>query len=217
VVVHRVAGRFGPAGLATLDLELNRFPRPRTVVIQYAPHAFGWKAMNVPFAMWAASRRARGDDLRVTFHEVAFPWVRRPLRHNLIAAVNRLMAAILTAAATRVYVSIPGWLPLLRGLGRKPARWTPIPSTIPDDPPPERVLARRREVTAGRPGAAVVGHFGTYGETITTLLCSRPARCRPTRSPNTCGRATSCSSRTRTGRAPGGRRSWPRSPTACPW
>lgn len=170
VVVHRVAGRLGVAGLARLDRELNRVPRPRTVVIQYTPHAFGWKAMNVPFAVWAASRRVRGDDLRVMFHEVAFPWVRRPLRHNLIAAVNRVMAAILTQACTRAYVSIPGWIPLLLGLGRKPVRWTPIPSTIPDHAPSEQVLVRRRELTAGQPGAAVVGHFGTYGELITTLL-----------------------------------------------
>ncbi len=174
VVVHRVAGRFGPVGLARLDRELDRVPSPRTVVIQYTPHAFGWKAMNLPFALWAASRRARGDDLRVMFHEVAFPWVRRPLRHNLIAAVNRLMAAVLTRACNRAYVAIPGWLPLLRrlGLGRKPTRWTAIPSTVPDHSPPDRVTARRRELTAGQPGAAVVGHFGTYGELVTTPLAA---------------------------------------------
>lgn len=173
VVVHRVAGRFGPAGLANLDRELNRLPRLRTLVIQYTPHAFGCKAMNLSFALWAASRRVRGDDMRVMFHEVVYPWVRRPLRHNLIAAINRLMAAILTTACTRAYVSIPGWIPLLHGLGRTPVLWTPIPSTIPDDIPPERTLARRQEVTAERPDALVVGHFGTYGELITVLL--RPA------------------------------------------
>lgn len=173
VVVHRVAGRFGPAGLANLDRELNTLPRPRTLVIQYTPHAYGWKAMNLPFALWAVSRRVRGDDLRVMFHEVAYPWVRRPLRHNLIAAINRLMAAILTTTCTRAYVSIPGWVPLLHGLGRTPVQWTPIPSTIPEDVPPERTLARRQEVTARQPTALVVGHFGTYGELITALL--RPA------------------------------------------
>ena len=50
-------GEFGPAGLRRLDRELDRFPGPRTVLVQYTPHAFGWKAMNLPFAAWAASRR----------------------------------------------------------------------------------------------------------------------------------------------------------------
>ncbi len=124
VWVHRVAGRFGPTGLARLDRELNRSPGPRTILVQYVPHAFGWKAMNLPFAVWAWNRSFHHrDDMRVMFHEVAFPWVRRPLQHNLLAAVNRAMAAVLVRACSRAYVTIPGWVPLLwrLGAGRKPA------------------------------------------------------------------------------------------------
>ncbi|MBV8315828.1 MAG: hypothetical protein JOZ53_12885, partial [Planctomycetaceae bacterium] len=47
VAVHRVAGRFGPAGLARLDRMLDRFPGPRRLLVQYVPHGFGWKGMNV--------------------------------------------------------------------------------------------------------------------------------------------------------------------------
>src|SRR5208337_3664604 len=128
VWVHRVAGRFGPAGLARLDRELGRFPGPRTILIQYVPHAFGWKAMNLPFVAWAWIRSIRRrDDVRVMFHEVAFPWVRQPLRHNLLAAVHRAMATVLVRSCSRVYVTIPGWVPILRrlGAGRVPIAWTP--------------------------------------------------------------------------------------------
>src|SRR4051812_28974391 len=59
--VHRVAGRFGLAGLARLDRRLDQFPDPRTILIQYVPHAFGWKAMNLPFAAWAGWRAIHGD------------------------------------------------------------------------------------------------------------------------------------------------------------
>jgi glycosyltransferase involved in cell wall biosynthesis len=172
VVVHRIAGRFGPGGLARLDRGLDRFSGPRTVLIQYTPHAFGLKAMNFPFAAWAGWRARRGDDVRVMFHEVAFPWVRRPLRHNLIAATNRAMAALLVRACSRAYVSIPGWEPLLRrlGAGRTPIGWMPVPSNVPEEAPAAAVAARRAELTGGDPAARVVCHFGTYGPWITRTL-----------------------------------------------
>jgi glycosyltransferase involved in cell wall biosynthesis len=168
VVVHRVAGRFGPAGLWRLDREIGRLPGPRTLLVQYTPHAYGYKAMNLPFVAWVASRRLRGDDVRAMFHEVTYPWVRRPWRHNLIAAVNRLMAAVLVRACTRAYVSIPAWVPLLRRLGgaRLPVTWTPVPANVPDDPAPAAVAARRAELGGG----PLVGHFGTYGPLIVALL-----------------------------------------------
>jgi glycosyltransferase involved in cell wall biosynthesis len=172
VSVHRVAGWFGPAGLALLNRELNRFAGPRMILVQYVPHAFGWKAMNLPFAAWAAWRARLGDEVRVMFHEVAYPWVGRPLRHNVIAAANRVMAALLLRACTRAYVSIPGWIPLLRrlGAGRVPILWTPVPSNVPYNASPLGVESRRAELTGGRPAALVVGHFGTYGSLITRSL-----------------------------------------------
>ncbi len=173
VWVHRAAGRFGLVGLARLDRGLDRFPAPRTIVIQYVPHAFGWNAMNLGFAAWVLSRRVRRrDDVRVIFHEVAFPWVRRPLRHNLLAAVNRAMAAVLVRACSRAYVTIPGWVPLLRrlGAGRLPIAWTPVPSTVPEDAATATVAARRAELTQGDPTARVACHFGTYSPLVTRDL-----------------------------------------------
>jgi hypothetical protein len=172
VMVHRVAGRFGPTGLARMNRALDGFPGPLTILIQYVPHAFGWKGMNLPIAAWAAWRARRGDDVRVMFHEVAFPWVRRPLRHNLIAAVNRAMAAVLVRACSRVYVSVPGWTPLLRrlGAGKTPINWMPVPSNIPQDASLTAVAARQAELTRGDPTAHVACHFGSYGPSVTRTL-----------------------------------------------
>ena len=172
VNVHRVAGRFGPAGLARLDRELDRFAGPRTILIQYVPHAYGWKAMNLPFARWPARRARLGDDVRAMFHEVTFPWVARPLQLNFLAAVNRVMAALIIRACTRAYVTIPDWERLLRRLGavRVPIAWTPVPSSVPSEASPHAVERRRAELIGDTTATRVVGHFGTYSGLITRTL-----------------------------------------------
>ena len=184
VVVHHLPGGFTPAGLRGLGRRLGRFHRPRRLLVQYVPHGYGMKAMNVPFALWLWWRRWRhGDDVRVMFHEVAYPWVRRPLRHNLIAAVSRLSAAILVKASRRIYVSIPAWKAMLRGVGDRPVTILPIPATVPAATDDAAVARCQQELLTARPGTRlVVGHFGTYGErigvplaqTLTTLLDCRP-------------------------------------------
>jgi glycosyltransferase involved in cell wall biosynthesis len=106
------------------------------------------------------------------FHEVALPWVRRPLRHNVPAAVNRVMAAVLVWACSQAYVTIPGWVPFLRrlGAGRIPIAWLPVPSNVPEEAPAAAVAARRAELTRGDPMVRVAGHFGTYGQSVTRDL-----------------------------------------------
>ncbi len=173
VVVHRVAGRFGWTGLARLNRALNTCPEPRILCVQYVPHAFGWKAMNVAFIAWVVGRRVlAGDEIVVMFHEVIFPWVRRPLHHNVIAFVTRIMAGVLARSAHRLFVSIPAWAPLVRTFGclrRAEITTVPIPATIPYSPQPDRVVALRGQLlTAGT--RFVVGHFGTYGSLITQML-----------------------------------------------
>ena len=80
VTVHRLPDRFGPRSLRMLSRELDRRPAPRRLLIQYVPHAFGWKAANVPLCLWLQSRRR--DSVWVMFHEIAFPFARRqPMSH----------------------------------------------------------------------------------------------------------------------------------------
>ncbi len=164
---------FDRAGLGRMDAGLDRFPAPRTLLVQYAPQAFGRRGMNVRFCRWVLSRARRGDRVRVMFHE---PFVRfslaRPQR-NVLAAATRVMAALLLRAASAAYVSTPAWERLLRPLAPRtlePMRWLPIPSTVPRVDDPEGVAVLRARLGANRPGVHVVGHFGTYGGMIAPLL-----------------------------------------------
>ncbi len=171
VTVHRVGASFGRAGRRELAASLARSPRPRRLFVQYTPHGYGLKAMNWPFACWLRRHSAAsGDAVDLLFHEVAYPWVRSPLRHNLVALVNRLMARTLLPAATRVFATVPAWEPLLRACGlpaTTPVRVLPVPSTIPHVADVVGVASLRQALSAGGP---VVGHFGTYGEGVGRLL-----------------------------------------------
>jgi glycosyltransferase involved in cell wall biosynthesis len=171
VTVHRVARQFGIAGLRQMSADLERFSRPRRLLVQYVPHAFSWKAMNLAFSIWVWWRRwISGDDVWVMFHEVAFPFVRSPPQHNLIAIANRIMATILLAGSNRVFVSTPAWIPLLQWYGSpRNIEWIPIPSNIPVFHDKTKVAAIRELLVSAELGM-VVGHFGTYAPMITGLL-----------------------------------------------
>ena len=165
VTVHRVPGLFTPAGLPRLSRGLDACPGPRRLLLQYVPHAFGLKAMNVPFCAWFAARRK--DERWVFFHEVVYPWsARDSLRHQVLAGATRVMARLVGGASDRVFVSIPTWAEHLPARSRRDAHWLPVPSNIPTEAPEAAVRAVRARLGSGR----VVGHFGTYGTTIGALL-----------------------------------------------
>lgn len=170
VKVVRLPDHFGPRSLLTLEEALARRPRPDRLLIQYVPHAFGYKAMNLPFAAWIAARAGRFAPIWVMFHEVAFPFRWRPLSHALLATTHRIMARLVAGAASRVLVSVPGWAPLLRRFQPRLKRieWLPIPSNIPGAGYPHKEAS-----SAGN--GSVIGHFGTYGPAVVDLL--EPALC----------------------------------------
>jgi glycosyltransferase involved in cell wall biosynthesis len=170
VRVRWLPDRFGLRGLRWLDRELAR-DRPDRILIQYVPHAFGLKAMNLPFAAWIAVRARSVAPIWVMFHEVAFPFVRRPLRHNVLAIVNRVMVWAVAGAADRVLVSVPGWDDLLGKICTRArhGEWMPIPCNVATAADPELVAATRSKY-APDPAAPLVGHFGTFGRLITDLL-----------------------------------------------
>jgi len=168
VEAHRIEGLFSPARLLELGRYLNNFKAPRTLLVEYAPNAFGLRGLNVFFCAWLLSRSLfSSDDVRVMFHEPFFYFARQSLRRNLLALVNRLMAVLLLAASRAVYVSIPAWGQMLRRYDwfrRSPIKWLPIPSTIPRAGDDSGVEAIRNRYTRGDKSRMIVGHFGTYGE-----------------------------------------------------
>ena len=164
VTLHRLPDHFGPRGLALLSRSIGRQSGAR-ILVQYVPHAFGWKAMNLPLCLWLAGQR--GNDLTVMFHEVAVAvGTDQRLRDNLLGIVNRLMAWTVARSAGQIFFAVPGWEPLLRpAIGKRtPVRWLPVPSNVPriDDPAAAHEI-RRQHLGQSK---FLIGHFGTYGAWI---------------------------------------------------
>lgn len=168
VLVHALPDHFGARSLASLTRGLRGDAGPHRVLVQYVPHAFGWKGSNVPFCLWLRSRTR--DAVWVMFHEVAFPIARHQrLAQNGLGVVTRGMAALVASAAERAFVSIPAWEPMVRKAASPatPVEWMPVPSAIAVDADTAAAAAVRARHGAGRP---LVGHFGTFGRLIRPLL-----------------------------------------------
>jgi hypothetical protein len=92
VSVHRTAGRWSPSDLDRLGRALDAFERPRRLLVQYAPNQWGYKGLNFAFCLWLNRRKARGDVVRMMFHEVRYTVHAgdRP-RRWLLAAAQRMM------------------------------------------------------------------------------------------------------------------------------
>lgn len=174
VHVHPLARGFRPSGLPGLGRALRASCGPRRVLVQYVPHAFGMRAMNLPFSAWIAT--LRDAEVWVMFHEVALPW--EPLRYwkrNVGAGVTRVMAGLVVSRADRVFVSVPAWAKMLRPIAPRwsGATWLPIPSNLPSSAlhstGQETTPALRSRLPL-RGGSAVIGHFGTYGPLIAPAL-----------------------------------------------
>ena len=170
VQVHGVAGAWHGADLARVDALLDRFEAPRRLFVQWVPHAYGRRSLNVGFCRWVARRARRGDRVELMVHEPFLAFRERSWRQDAAAAIHRVMAATLLKAASRVWVSIPAWAKQLRPwtFGRSlPFCWLPVPSTIPLSRQPDRIAAIRAELV---PGELLIGHFGTYGADVAAPL-----------------------------------------------
>lgn len=171
LLVHRLPGGFGLSGLRALTAGLAASPAPRRILLQYVPHGFGWKAMNVAFCRWIERQAAR-EPIWTIFHEIAFfdtdTW-----KHRILTAVSQRIARRIGNASQRVFVSTPAWSPLLRGLGvsGRELEWLPIPSSIPAASQPDAVPSIRAELARhGTDPSAIVGHFGTFGSLVWGVL-----------------------------------------------
>jgi glycosyltransferase involved in cell wall biosynthesis len=173
VEVHAVAGSWSAADLRRLDAELDATRAPRRLLVQWVPHAYGRRSLNVAFCRWVRRRARNGDVVDLMVHEPSLAFGEGSFRQDAAAAVHRLMLALLLSGAERVWVAIPAWVSRLRpwSFGRaRRARyaWLPIPSTIPVAPVGAAPsLADRSHLREGR---VVVGHFSTYQPDIIAAL-----------------------------------------------
>jgi glycosyltransferase involved in cell wall biosynthesis len=171
IVRHTRSSRYSLSGLRDISRALSRLGETR-ILVQYVPHAFGLKGMNVPFCMWLAlqSRRS-GQHVITMFHEVAYPFrPGQPWRRDVMAVVQRVMARLVGAASEKIFVSVPAWKPLLHALGVRTNRMTELPifSNLPLQPDPIRVRALREALAPGE--RILIGHFGTGQQMVCELL-----------------------------------------------
>ncbi|MEJ7810657.1 MAG: glycosyltransferase [Gemmatimonadaceae bacterium] len=174
VSVHREMGSFRTANLRRTGRLLDRLPRPRRLLVQWVPHGYGRRSMNVAFCLWLWQRsRVSGDRVELMVHEPFLAFGEGSRTQDAAAAVHRVMVAVLLRAARRVWVSIPAWKRAWRpyALGRPvPFTWLPVPSNVPVVNDTAGVHAVRARFTAS--GELLVGHFGTVGGGIEQPLRS---------------------------------------------
>ncbi len=172
IEVHRQCGSFSPADLQRVGEQLDRFPGPRRILVQWVPHGFGYRSMNLGFCWWLWKRATRhGDRVELMVHEAYLPFTWLSVRQNAAALVHRLMITVLLRAADQVWMSIPGWKSWLRpyAFGRKLRfKWLPIFSNVPIVDDPARTLEIRSRYIDGE--QVLIGHFGAFGTLITPLL-----------------------------------------------
>jgi hypothetical protein len=167
VTVRRLPDRYGLRSLGVLSRELDAAASPR-VLVQYVPHAFGWKGGNLPFCLWLWLTRDRSP--WVMFHEVAYPFEAGDrLGRRALATVNRMMAHLVSRAAHRAFVSIPAWRRDVESLAvaGTSIEWLPVPTTVPVIGDPVAAAAVRSRYSMGR---LMVGCFGTFGAQIRAHL-----------------------------------------------
>jgi len=169
VAVHRTFGRLGPADLARVGAALNRFARPRRLLVQWVPHGYGYRSLNLPLAFWLAYRAFVGRDrIDLVIHEPFLAWSRRPAI-LAAAAIHRLMLWMAAAGSRRIWVTIPAWADAARHVLR-PQRigWLPVPSSVPVANTESAAARLRIEVAPD--GAQVIGHFSGYSPSVRGLL-----------------------------------------------
>jgi glycosyltransferase involved in cell wall biosynthesis len=169
VNVHALPGGFGLRWLRELNGRLRSYSGPRNILIQYVPHMYGWKSMNLAFCWWIS--RQRKHNVCVMFHEVAYPFRSgQPLRHNLLAVVHRMMARMILRSVRHSFTSTDPYLALLRTLGsdESPISMLRICSNIPlesysADGGPGRLEERRNKLFT-------VGIFSNFSAELREVL-----------------------------------------------
>lgn len=179
VQVNRVLDRYQTSRLKLLEAELIRFDAA-TLLVQYVPHGFGWRAMNLPLTHWISRQAKAGRDVRVMFHEVAFPFVKRPVQHNVLSVAHRWMAWTILRYSPVVYTSTSAWDAILGCYAPSGLRTIclPIPSNIPEA---DLKAAEdfRRTIVQPFFDPSIIGHFGTFGGAIRELALATFKRLLP--------------------------------------
>jgi glycosyltransferase involved in cell wall biosynthesis len=178
VKVHREFGRFRPGDLRRVGKQLDQFAAPRRLLVQWVPHGYGYRSMNLPFCFWLWRRaKLKGDRVELMVHEPFLAFGEGSRKQDLAAVVHRLMIVLLLNAASQIWISTQEWEGLLRPflLGRKKTfAWLPVPNNIPLVDDAEGIRQTRAKYATN--GTRLIGHFGAYSQYMSdTMLDLLPA------------------------------------------
>lgn len=166
--LHPLTKGYTLSGLRELDRELQDAGGRRCLFVQWVPHGFGMKSMNLPFCLWLWRRAQLGDEVHLMVHEPFLMFGEGSWKQDAAAAVHRVMMAIALRSSSHVWCAIPAWEERVKPwlLGRNVTlAWLPVPSTISVSSAPAAALPGI--FSAARP---MVAHFGTYGKQIVSIL-----------------------------------------------
>src|SRR5205807_10388299 len=107
VIVHREMGRFTRSDLRRVGSRLDQLKAPGRLLVQWVPHGYGYRSMNLHFCLWLWRRARRGDRVEIMVHEPFLSFREGSWKQSGVAAVHRLMTIILLNAASRVWITIP--------------------------------------------------------------------------------------------------------------
>jgi hypothetical protein len=164
VEVHSTLEGFSPNAFARTDASLDDWPAPRRLIVQWVPHGYGRRGLNIAFSHWIRRRANAGDSIDLIVHEPFIDFVGGSWRQPFAAAIQRYMTWTALRAADRVWLTIPGWRPRLQlygGCRVRAARTLPVPGTIPPVQDAKSVKAVRCRLLEGR--SRLVGYFGAGG------------------------------------------------------
>ena len=169
IEIHQLSRGFGIRWFAEMSRGLRTYIGPHNIIIQYVPHMYGWKSMNLAFCFWLVARR--NCNIVVMFHEVAYPFrAGQPRKHDILAIVHRIMAWIVLRSADFVFTSNEHYQALLRQLAPSNSEvgTLRICSNVPFNPSSNRLSQARFEKSASP--HYTVGVFSSFGREICDLL-----------------------------------------------
>jgi glycosyltransferase involved in cell wall biosynthesis len=134
-------------------------PEPPLMLLQYVPHMYGIRGMNLAF-IWRIAR-FRHVPMWVMFHEL-YVTVRKDAawKYRLVAAATQFMCRSISRRADYCFTTTMWGVGILRGLTRPgiPVEWAPVPSNIATLADCEAVRALRERLR-GNSAGPLVGHF----------------------------------------------------------
>lgn len=159
VSVHRELGSLTRVDFDRVDRLLAAMPRPRRYLVQWVPHAYGRRSLNVGVARWVSRLGGCGDPMEVMIHEPFLPFT-GGVRQRSAAAIHRWMLHTILSRARRAFVPTRQWEALCRPYARRlDFRWMPLPSGIPCVTTEETIAGCRMALDLP-PDGQVVGAFG---------------------------------------------------------